>query len=161
RALFRSGSGSGAGARFGAWALLAIHLLMAPLLLVVGIAALSRMARGTERVEATMMDYAPPLPKRAYVIAASDPMGPFYASAERAVRRPGEVDSFEILSMAKRTHRITRTDASTLRIETLDGSFLDGGFCDVFRARRLGMHAGEVVPLDGARVRVVADDAGA
>ena len=63
--------------------------------------------------------------------------------------------------MAKRTHRVTRTGSSTLRLETLGGTFLDGGFVDVFRARRLALRAGDVVKLEGATVRVLADEAGA
>ena len=71
------------------------------------------------------------------------------------------MNAFSMLSMSKRTHRVTRTGAATLRLETLNGTFLDGGFVDVFRARRLGLHAGDEVRLDGATVRVLADDDGA
>jgi hypothetical protein len=150
----------GRGARVGAAALLFAHGVVAPILLFTMIFGTARMARGTENIERGMQ-LAPPFPRRIYILASSDPLGPFYASAIAVIRRPGEIHTFEILSMAKRTHRVTRTAATTLTLETVDGTFFDGGFVDVFRARRLGLHAGQTIALEGARVRVLAEQGGA
>src|SRR5262249_266689 len=139
-------------ARAAAAVLLGIHAAVAPLLLASGIMFSARMARGTEAIEASL-DLEPPLPKRVYVVSASDPLGPLYASAIRTVLSPGDLKTFEIFSMAKRTHRVTRTGPSTLHLETLTGTLFDGGFVDIFRARRLGLHTNETVTLDGATVR--------
>jgi hypothetical protein len=163
RALLRSGAEApraGVPVRAGAWVLLALHAVVAPLLLVAAVAGTAHIARGTERVEAEM-ELLPPYPKRIYALTGSDPMATFYASAMRVVRHPEQMQSFSIFSMSKRTHRVTRTGPATLRLETLNGTFLDGNFVDIFRARRLGLRAGDQVQLEGATVRVLADDDGA
>jgi hypothetical protein len=115
------------------------------------------MARGTERADSSLV-LPPPLPKRVYILVSSDPMGAFYGSARRVVRDARDFKAWSIFSMAKNEHRATRTGPRSFRLETPRGTLFDGGFVDVYRARTFPVLTGHVVELEGATVRVVADD---
>jgi hypothetical protein len=143
-----------------AGAFVVLHGVFGPLLFATGVAMHARMARATERANETL-SIAPPLPKRVYVLVASDPMAAFYASAVRLVRGPRDYSAWSILSMSKRVHRVTRTGESSVRLETPEGTLFDGGFVHVYRAAAFPMHAGDVVGLDGGSVTVLTASDGA
>lgn len=147
-------------ARAAAWSFVLAHGLGGPLLAATWVITVSKMARGTERIEAELR-FDPPLPKRVYVLVSSDPMAAFTVSATRLVRRERDFSSWSILSMAAVTHRVTKTGPRTLVVETTNGTLFDGSFVEVFRARRHSMHAGDAVALDGATVTVLRDTEGA
>ena len=137
-----------------------VHTLAAPLLFTVETSMVYRMARATENAEAALT-LAPPLPKRVYVLAASDPMSAFYTAAVRLAHDRQDYETWSILSMAKKEHKVTRTGPRSLRLETTSGTLFDGGFVDVYRNRKYALRAGDTVPLKGGRVTVLSDDAGA
>lgn len=81
-------------------------------------------------------------------------LGPLQALSVRFVRGPDDVDTWSILSMSKRTHRIERTGDRSLTIATEGGTFFDGGFVEVYRSKNHRLPAGTVVEMkgrDGAR----------
>lgn len=145
--------------RVAGYAFLVLHGALALAMFGVQTSVLGDMARKTEAVSSSL-SFDAPLPKRVYILTASDPLGPIYGFAARLVKRPVDVDTWSILSMAKRTHRIERTSDRSLTIATEDGTFFDGGFVDVYRSRNHPLPAGTVVDLKGATVRVLADQAG-
>ncbi|HEY4119216.1 MAG TPA: hypothetical protein VGM56_15220, partial [Byssovorax sp.] len=62
----------------------------------------------------------------------------------------------------KATHRITRVDARTLRVEILGGRMFEGAFETVVRSpREAPLEPGDRVALEGAVVTVLASDHGA
>jgi hypothetical protein len=106
------------------------------------------------------------IPKREGVnvigVGLSDPMtGMYIASALCLTRDRTELPaSVRVLSGSARDHRVRRADDRTLEIEIVGGSILEGAFERVVRSPRDPLRAGDVVKLDGASVRVLADDDG-
>jgi hypothetical protein len=145
--------------RAGGYALLFLHGVFALAMFGVQTSMLRDMARKTEAVSSSLA-FAAPLPKRVYVLSASDPLGPLYALSVRVVKGPHDVDTWSILSMSKRTHRVERTADRSLTLETEGGTFFDGGFVDVYRSRNHPLPTGTVVELKGATVRVLSDREG-
>jgi hypothetical protein len=62
------------------------------------------------------------------------------------------------LSMAPHAARVTRTSASSLELEVVDGRLLESLWEALFRAEDRPLAVGEVVTLEGARVEVLAVD---
>jgi hypothetical protein len=145
--------------RAGGYALLFLHGVFALAMFGVQTSMLGDMARKTEAVSASLV-FDGPLPKRVYILTGSDPFGPLYTLSVRFVKGPDDVDTWSILSMSKRTHRIERTGDRSLTVETEGGTFFDGGFVEVYRSRNHPLPAGTVVEMKGATVRVLSDQEG-
>jgi hypothetical protein len=136
-----------------------VHLVLSPLALVNGAVMLTAFARaGAEVVTRAELDG--PAPRRIMVVMASDPMASFYPPAILALERPQIPFRWHVLSMARRTHRLTRTGPSSFRLATVDGSLLDGVFAQVFRSPRVPFHVGDRFALDGGTVSVASVEGG-
>jgi hypothetical protein len=153
-------------ARRAALILLAVvHLILAPLIFFNSTIMLTQLGAQTEQIDSSLNGVlpgpgsAPASPPNVFVIA-SDPLAGMYVAASRAVRAPATMSGFTVLSMARATHDIRRTDERTLIIMTdrpmLRGSF-EGVFCD---PRRTPFAVGHRVALDDATVTVLSVEDG-
>jgi len=153
------------GRRAGAAVLFAIHVVLSPLAFVASSELHRALGERTAEIAATLdaslgtPGTAPARPPRVFILAASDPFAAMYVGAARALRTPGTVSSWIVLSMAHATHRIERVDAHTLVISARPG-LLYGSFEGVFRANDIPFHPGDAVELDEARVTVLSAESG-
>jgi hypothetical protein len=154
-------SGSRALRRVGFVVTLVFHVVLAPLVFVVdslGTGAMARRAEGaTDALVAEGI-----VGRRVVLVAGSDPFTSLYPMSVLAARHEPLARTWHILSMAKATHRITRVDARTLRVEILGGRMFEGAFETVVRSpREAPLEPGDRVALEGAVVTVLASDHGA
>jgi hypothetical protein len=146
--------------RTGWLVLFAVHVVVAPLMFFGMSGLLAKIAARTAEIDVSLdgalpAPGSPAKPPIAFLIA-SDPLAGVYVGAARAVRAPGTVSGWSVLSSAHATHDIRRTDDRTLVIET-DRPMLKGAFDGVFRdPARLPLKAGDRVELDDVTVTVVA-----
>jgi hypothetical protein len=149
-------------ARRSGWVLLfAVHVVLAPLMFLGNSGMLTKFGADTKQIDLSLdgvlpePGFAPARPPSVFVVAASDPLAGLYVAAARAVRAPGTISGWSILSMARATHDIRRTDDRTLIIAAdhpmLRGAF-EGVFCD---PTRNPLTVGHRVALPEATVTVL------
>lgn len=143
--------------RAGCALLVLVHVVASPLLLATYPAVTSGVAHRIESIARDAEISGPP--QRVFLIS-SDPMAGFYVAAVRLVKAPESMASVAFLSMAKLTHRITRTGPDKLEIAMSGGRLLDGPFEQVFRSNQEPFRVGEEVMSTSAVVRVTAVDRG-
>ena len=143
--------------RAGAGLLALVHVVVAPLALVANLRVNVGVARDVDAIaaEARRALNAPPA-KRVFVIGASDPMVMIYPAAVLEAESPGVVSCWSVLSAAKTSHRVTRLDASTVLVEPLGITLLNGAFETLYRSPREPMHVGDTSSQCGATYRVTA-----
>jgi hypothetical protein len=145
--------------RAAAGLLAAVHGVAAPFMVVGLTATTVIMARRTEAVaHAVATDAASA--RRVFIVAASDPMVTMYAGAALKSEGGYGLSCWSWLSGTRADHKMTRLDATTLRLEPVGTAMLKGPFESLYRAPSLPMHAGDEVSQCGARVRVTAVEAG-
>jgi hypothetical protein len=139
--------------------LLATVHLMAPPLVMLGVAvpSIAFMSRANEAIAHAVPAEAAPA-ARVFVVA-SDPMASIYAGAVLA-SEDTPIACWSWLSGAPADHRLTRVDAKTLSLEPVGTSFLRGPFEELYRAPAFPMKEGDEVVQCGARIRVAAVDDG-
>ncbi len=150
--------------RVGWVSLFGVHVLLAPFMFMGSTAMLAAIGARTSEIDASLDDVlpAPVGAVRAPMVflVASDPVAGMYAGAAHAMRVPGTFSGWSILSMARATHDILRTDDRTLVIRT-DRAMLQGAYDGVFRdPARAPIVAGDRVELDDATITVLADQRG-
>ena len=94
-----------------------------------------------------------------FVLSASDPFSAFYAAAVRTQRQPTATAQWNILSMARATHRIERIAADQLTIH-VEPSQMRSQFEGLFRATEAAFFVGDRASLGNAFVTVLAVDGG-
>jgi hypothetical protein len=97
---------------------------------------------------------------RAIILASSDPYAAFYLPAPLLANDRPIPRVWQVISMAKTTHRITRTGDRIIRLRMLDAPMLRGSFEQVLRAPSRSFAVGDRVELDGLTVSVVEVDDG-
>jgi hypothetical protein len=146
-------------ARRAGWVgLFVVHVVASPLLFVAKTQAAATMGQRTMDIAKSLDDSltnAGSDPLRVFIVAASDPIVALYVGAARAMQAPNTLSAWCVLSMAKGTHRVRRTDARTLVVNVEPG-LLYGAFEGVFRGDDRLLQAGDEVDLDDARVKVLA-----
>lgn len=142
-----------------------IHVVCAPLLLVANCVLLRQLGLANVKIDAGLdAHFRQRLargsgPPRVFVLSASDPFSAFYAAAVRVVRAPAATAQWNMLSMARGTHRIERTAADKLVLR-VEGGLLRSTFEGLFRASEQTFSAGDRAELVGAYVTVLAVTAG-
>jgi hypothetical protein len=134
--------------------LVALHFALSPIAVLGNDAATSRMRRGTEAV-AEQAAVAIRGADRDFVLAGSDPMVSLYAPTVLAAEGrapPGACWTW--IAGAKADMRITRTSASTLRIEPLGSTLMHGAFETLYRDPAIPFREGEGATVCGAPVTV-------
>ena len=148
------------GLHIGRALLVVVHLIFAPLLFVGNAAPFAETARkGEEAFRRAEVERG--APRRVVVLAASDPMASFYPAAIAALVAPETLGTWNVLSMARADHRVTRTGPKSLRLDVVGGRMMEGAFEIVFRSPRAAFHPGDRVEISGATVTVIAVDRGA
>ncbi|APR75384.1 Hypothetical protein A7982_00730 [Minicystis rosea] len=148
------------GLHIGRVLLVLVHLILAPLSFVANAPQFAGVARkGEETLRRADIELG--APRRVVVLAASDPMASFYPAAVAALVAPEILGSWNVLSMSRCNHRLTRTGAKSLRLDVIDGRMMEGAFEVVFRSPRAAFHPGDRVEISGATVTVMAVDRGA
>jgi hypothetical protein len=133
------------------------HLVVAPLVSIVQIRDLARVARTDESIAATAELGATP-EQRVLVMASSDPEVFFYPKEILADKAAGKVGCWSVLSAASAPHRITRTGERSFAIEELEAPDGDGYDDQYFASRHFAV--GDEVRQCGASIRVDAIDEG-
>jgi hypothetical protein len=149
------------GRRLGRGLVFLLHVVLAPLLFIGAAAGVADISR--KMFDAAVHAELGPHPEgaRAIILAASDPFAGFYVPAPLAVTGHPTPKAWQLISMAKTTHRITRVAADRLRVRCLDAPMMQGSFERVFRAPSNPFSVGDRVDLDGVSVVVTEVAAGA
>ena len=132
-----------------------IHLVIAPVAVLRGVAKLAHRARVTEAIATHIAELAP-ASGRVIIVAASDPMVYVYPRSILADVAPGAVRCWSVWSAAHAGHRVTRTGTHTLVVEPVERTMLDGSFDELYRAPGLPFAVGDTVQQCGATIRVAA-----
>jgi hypothetical protein len=146
--------------RFGWGAVALVHAVLAPILFAANALVLAPIARSIEEIARTA-EIDGPRPSRVFVVAGSDPMAALFPGFVRLVEEPRSMVSWQVLSMAKYSHRLARNGASSFQLAPIEGRMLEGPFEKLYRTSRAPFRAGDVVAIDGAKVTVIAVDQGA
>lgn len=160
--LYRGGqqlatSGSRQVLRVGLLSIVLLHLVFAPIAFVSGVGQLIHTARQeieifhTAGLEDSVVSHV-------IVLAAPDMQTGFYPAAIDQALAPRAVNAWHILSMAQIGHRLTRTGASSFRLDTIGGPAASNPVEETFRSSRAPLSAGEQIELSGATVTVVSVD---
>jgi hypothetical protein len=139
--------------RAGAGLLAAAHVAIAPLLFLAATASSADIARKLEGVARAAELGAPPR-ERAFIAAASDPMVTIYPQAILGLESPDALPCWSALSMARASHRLTRTGPSSFTLEPLGRTMLTGAFETLYRAPSAPIPRGYQVTQCGATIRV-------
>src|SRR5262249_12679231 len=110
-------------------------------------------ARKAEDIARTAEIGAPPR-KRVFLAASSDPNASLYPQSIITLDSPNSIPCWSMLSMAKASHRLTRTGASSFTLAPIGQTMLTGPFENLFRARSAPIPPGYQVRQCGATVRV-------
>lgn len=94
------------------------------------------------------------------VLTASDPLLAYDAAA-RLLETGETARARWTLSMARRDHEVTRVGDDALELRVLGGAMLESWAERLYRDPAEGFRAGDVVPLEGAEVRVLEAPGGA
>jgi hypothetical protein len=135
-----------------------IHLVLRPLTLVTAPQVLAALGRSLENMAAEL-PVGRALPRRVVILAASDPMVAVYTGLIRGVLDPGSIKGWNILSMGRFTHRVTRTAENRFTLRA-DGRLLGAPFERLFRTPDRGFVAGDRTVLQGGSVTVLEVDRG-
>lgn len=137
--------------RVGRGFLVAMHLVLAPLALVVAAIQLAGNARQeSEAFYRTDFDHS--AVRQVMVLAAPD-LTAFYAGMVAQVLQPGPPSAWHILSMANNDHRFARTGAASFRLDVLGHA--QSSSQELFRSPNTPLHVGNRVELTGAAVTVL------
>jgi hypothetical protein len=137
-----------------AWLLAVVHACLAPLLLVANCSLLEPLGSSTSMADRGLDEHFVGGPPHVYIVSASDPFVGFYVAAARAMRRPGSTGQWTILSLAKGTHRVTRTAPNELRVEVPAG-MLRATFERLFRRTSAPLRPGARVSVMDGFVQVL------
>jgi hypothetical protein len=138
-----------------AFGLVALHLVMAPVVSLIAIRGLAKVARHDESIAATA-ELGGSGDQRVLVMASSDPEVFFYPKEILADRESGTVGCWSVLSAAEAPQRITRTGTRSFVLEELARASGDGYDDQYFASRRFAV--GDRVKQCGASIRVDALD---
>lgn len=94
------------------------------------------------------------------VLASSDPLLSMFGASALELETGRSPRAWWTLSMAKCDHEVTRLSADTLELSVKGGRMLDSSGEKLFRNPARRFQIGDVVPLRGAEVRVLAEQAG-
>ncbi len=149
------------GLRAARGALILVHLLAPPLLLLNQSTMITGFAReGAEAARSA--EIRGPEPGHVVVVWASDPMVNFYPPTViifDAIPHPG--NTWHQLSTAKGAQEVTRSGPRSLRIKSLEIPMLQGAFDQVFYSPRTRFHEGQRFQVEGLSITVVATKDGA
>ena len=145
--------------RLAAGLLAAVHVCLAPVVLVGSIFFAMAMGRqGLAIARALPRDVAPA--RRVFVLAASDPMASIYVMSTLLAEGGDGLDCVARLTATRADFRVTRVDGMTLALEPVGTPLLRGPWETLYRSRSLPVSLGDEVTVCGARVRVAAVDGG-
>lgn len=131
-----------------------VHIGLAPLLALSNTITNARIARDVEAISGEVAALSRP-EDRIFVLTASDPMVAMYPPGVLLARSPAWAQScWSVASMTKATHRLTRTGPSTLVLEPLGTTMLEGAFETLYRSPDDPMRAGDRFTQCGGRYRV-------
>jgi hypothetical protein len=140
------------------WIVLA-HLVLAPLLLVMGLVNLHVIGRATERV---VVDAEVPRERAAetdvIVLYAPDLVALLYPPHMLGSSLAPRFRGWFTLSIAPSAHVAERTGARSFTLRALDGPFFASEWERLFRAERAALRIGEPIVLDGLTIELVAPD---
>jgi hypothetical protein len=135
--------------------LVGLQVLRPPIAFVAELWTLKQYATAASRI--LRESELPASPEAAVVVlAASDLLVSVYTGAARLMETGHTPRAWWTLSMAARDHEVARIAPNTLELRVLGGRMLDGVSERLLRDPALHLHAGDVVPLRGAEVRVLA-----
>jgi hypothetical protein len=130
-------------------------VILAPVVALAGTSANARVGRQVQALAGDVAHLAAP-GDRIFVLAASDPMVSMYPPGVLvAGSREWAASCWSVASAAKATHRVTRTGAATLELETVDATMLTGPFETLYRGDADPMHDGDSAHQCGATYRVL------
>lgn len=134
-----------------------LHLVVAPIAFVSGVVQIIRTAR--QEIDIFQMaGLGNSVVSHVIVVAAPDMQTAFYPAAIDQALAPKAASTWHILSMAQSSHRLTRTGASSFRLEMVGGPATSNPVEATFRSSREPLNAGEQVKLSDATVTVVSVD---
>jgi hypothetical protein len=137
-----------------------VHLGLAPLLALASTISQAHVARSLEAVSGEVAALARP-EDRIFVLVASDPFVAMYPpSVLLSSSQAWAASCWSVGSMAKGTHRVTRTGPSTLLVEALGTTLLEGAFELLYRSRDEPLRVGDRFTQCGASYRVDAAKSG-
>jgi hypothetical protein len=149
------------GLRAARGALIAIHLVFAPLLIL----NQENMVRGFAEQNAAVARSAEVYgqsPGHVVVVWASDPMLNFYPPTVIIFDAlPHPENTWHVLSSSKGAQQVTRTGPRTLRVKSLDIPMLQGAFDQVFYSPKTQFHEGQRFDAQGLSITVMATKGGA
>jgi hypothetical protein len=151
----RRASGSPLLGRFAVTLLAFVHLLLAPLVTVASGQLVRQAAEATQTI-AHQMRTAAGSARHVVLLVGSDPAVWIYALRLARGEHPGPMSDgcWWVASAAKGEHRLMQIDPRTVRIETIDTTFLSDETVHMYRARSLPMTVGDQIAQCGALVRV-------
>ncbi|HWB79642.1 MAG TPA: hypothetical protein VG755_31985 [Nannocystaceae bacterium] len=140
------------------WIVLA-HLVLAPLLLVMGLVNLHVIGRATERI---VVDAEVPREHAAQadvvVLYAPDLVALLYPPHMLGSSLAPRVHGWFTLSIAPSAHVAVRTGPHSFTLRALDGPFFASEWERLFRAERAALQIGDRVALDGVTIELIAAD---
>jgi hypothetical protein len=142
--------------RLGRWALLAVHLVLAPLAFQMQAASVAWFA-GRIMEAGRTAEVSGAEGERVVVVWASDPSAYFYAPVVRAVDAiPSPGSAWQVVATGRGSHRVTRTGPASIRVEALERPMLDGAFDQNFYPASTRFQEGERFAVPGIHVTVAA-----
>lgn len=131
-------------------AMVGVHLLVAPILAAFNVAVEIKIARQLEEVART----APVGGADHVFVVASDPMVAVYPWAWRLAETDTSL-CWSWIAGAKTTHRIERESKTSWTVETVNGTWLEGAFEQLYRSPGLPLERGYEAHQCGATVQVL------
>ena len=141
--------------------LVAVHLVIAPALLLANFANLHTIGAATERMvrEAEVEPGTQPAASLdVAVLYAPDLVALLYPPHMLALDPATRYRSWWTLSVAPRDHLLRRTGERTFTLSVTDGAFFDSEWERLFRARRAALRPGDHVRLAGLDAEMIAPD---
>ncbi|WP_156763032.1 hypothetical protein [Mycobacterium sp. E787] len=143
--------------RAGCYAIVALHMVVAPIEFLVATAQLADVARrGSNIFWNAEIDHS--VTTHVMVLAAPDAHAAFYPAVVAEALAPHTTSAWQILSMANGNHRFTRTGAASFRLDVIGGAATYNPSEEMFRSSRTPVRVGDLVKLSGATVTVLAVD---
>lgn len=140
--------------RTGCCAIVALHMVVAPLAFLVAVAQLADIARrGSNVFWNAEIDHS--VTSHVMILAAPDVHTAFYPAVVAEALAPQATSAWQILSMANGDHRFTRTGTASFRLDVIGGAATYNPSEEMFRSSRAPVRIGDFVKLSGATVTVL------